>query len=91
MKEWADIKETVNTDLKIYKKDVLDLKKYWNDTDYIRESIRNISFVDPKVLEAMYYYNKRDLRSREKEAHKIIKEFHTGGRIAHRTTAYKDA
>lgn len=65
-------------DLKMYEEARDNLHKYSEKIDYVRDSLKHLSFIDPKVIHDIYYHNKRDLKSREMEANRIAKEYKSG-------------
>ena len=78
MQNCLDVNESYVEELRMIEKSWERLHKFTNKIDYIRESLKNISFIDPKVIDRIYDYNKRDLKSRESEANRIAREFKSG-------------
>jgi hypothetical protein len=81
MKECKNTNLSYSQDLRMYEKARDKIHSFTRRFDFLRQHFSadmNLGIDDPKVIQAIYYYNKRDLKSREREEKRIVREFRTG-------------
>lgn len=78
MNEWRVSHQAYKNELKSYEESRDKMSQYSQQINYVADSLKHLAVIDPKVIQTIYYYNKRDQQSREREANRIAREYKTG-------------